>query len=253
VADLRSGNLGRMRAALDAPLPVELAPFALDLLADDLTSREALESLRAIAPRISGLLLDALLDDGNSSVLRRRVPRVLESVPTERVVAGLSEALFVEQADVRQQAALALARMREQQPSLAIPERRIVAAAAHEIERLREENRAGALERGVERLVAVLSVLLEREPLRLAHRALYGGDDLLRGTALEYLENVLPEELRAPSMALFSRARQAGPRLMEPAPPSLRRRERRELVAELMKSREILLDIKALSDKSELA
>jgi hypothetical protein len=143
--------------------------------------------------------------------------------------------------------------MREQNPSLSLPEKRIVAAASRELERSSGEQRAAALERGIDRLIALLSIVLDREPLRLAHRALYGPDEVLRGTALEYLENVLPEELRPQAMGLFSRARQAGAGRLEPAPPSLRRRERRELVAELMRSREFLLDVKALSDKSELA
>lgn len=252
-ADLRSANVTRMQRALATPLPVELVPFALDLLADDRLSHRALESLREVAPRASGLLIDTLLDEDKSSVLRRRIPRVLEIVPSERVIAGLVEVLGSESPDVRQQAALALARMREQHPALELPQRRIVSAAARELERLSEEQRPSATERGVERLVALLSVVLEREPLRLAHRALYGPDEALRGTALEYLENVLPEEIRVSAMNVFSRARQSGPGRLEPAPPSLRRRERRELVAELMKSREFLLDVKALSDKSELA
>ena len=42
----------------------------------------------------------------------------------------------------------------------------------------------------------LLSLVLEREPLRIAERAVRGTDASLKGTALEYLENVLPRELR---------------------------------------------------------
>jgi hypothetical protein len=42
---------------------------------------------------------------------------------------------------------------------------------------------------------ALLSLAVEREPLQAAYRALVGGDASLRGTALEYLENVLPEDV----------------------------------------------------------
>jgi len=38
--------------------------------------------------------------------------------------------------------------------------------------------------------------VLDREPLRLAYRALAADDESLRGTALEYLENVLPPEIK---------------------------------------------------------
>jgi hypothetical protein len=37
---------------------------------------------------------------------------------------------------------------------------------------------------------------LDREPLRIAFRALHVADPKFRGTALEYLSTVLPEEVR---------------------------------------------------------
>ena len=57
----------------------------------------------------------------------------------------------------------------------------------------------------VEHAIVLLSLVLEREPLSLAYRALRSGDDALRGTALEYFENVLPEALRSVALPLFSR------------------------------------------------
>jgi hypothetical protein len=42
----------------------------------------------------------------------------------------------------------------------------------------------------------VLAIVLEREALQTALRALRGGDPTLRGTALEYLDNVLPPLVR---------------------------------------------------------
>ena len=43
----------------------------------------------------------------------------------------------------------------------------------------------------------LLGTVLEREPLELCLKAVSSGDDSLRGTALEYLENVLPARLHA--------------------------------------------------------
>ena len=45
-------------------------------------------------------------------------------------------------------------------------------------------------------MFTVLSVVLEREPLQLAYRALATDDESLRGTGLEYLENVIPADIR---------------------------------------------------------
>ncbi len=42
----------------------------------------------------------------------------------------------------------------------------------------------------------MLSLLLEHDALRLCYRALHQDDDRYRGTALEYLETVLPAEVR---------------------------------------------------------
>jgi hypothetical protein len=43
---------------------------------------------------------------------------------------------------------------------------------------------------------ALLSLVLPREPLRIAYRGLHAGDAMLRGTSLEYLESVLPQAVR---------------------------------------------------------
>src|SRR6185295_6666931 len=44
----------------------------------------------------------------------------------------------------------------------------------------------------------LLSLVLPREPLQIAFRSLHAGDRYLRGTALEYLEGVLPPAIRQP-------------------------------------------------------
>jgi hypothetical protein len=42
----------------------------------------------------------------------------------------------------------------------------------------------------------LLSLVLPREPLQIAFRSLHSDDRQLRGTALEYLEGVLPAQIR---------------------------------------------------------
>jgi ATP:ADP antiporter, AAA family len=251
-AELRSGDPDRVRAALLDPLPLELVPIAIDLLADDLHSRRALGALRTIAPRATGSLIDALLDPERSVVARRRIPRVLEVVDSERSVNGLLDALVSDERDVRSQAVLALLRLRGQRPEPLGPQGRALEAARRELDRCRSEHDPRGLERGLELFVKILALVLDRDPLELAHRALWADDQSLRGTALEYLENVVPDELRHDAMALFARARRAGAAAAGAAPPSARRRERRELAAELMRSRELLIDRERSTDPREL-
>jgi hypothetical protein len=42
----------------------------------------------------------------------------------------------------------------------------------------------------------LLALVLPAEPLRVAFRGLHSDDQRLRGTALEYLESVLPRDVR---------------------------------------------------------
>jgi hypothetical protein len=81
------------------------------------------------------------------------------------------------------------------------------------------------VDRGIDHVFTLLSLTLPREPLQIALLALRGADEALRGTALEYLENVLPDNLRR---ALW---RHVGAR---PAPHAPRARQ--EVVDDLMRS-----------------
>jgi len=51
---------------------------------------------------------------------------------------------------------------------------------------------------GLDHVFTLLGLTLPAEPLRLALQAVSTRDPALRGTALEYLESVLPEQVRAP-------------------------------------------------------
>ena len=59
-----------------------------------------------------------------------------------------------------------------------------------------DEALRGRADRSLEHVFTVLSLILPAQPLRVAFRGLFTDDALLRGTALEYLESALPEDLR---------------------------------------------------------
>ena len=79
----------------------------------------------------------------------------------------------------------------------------------------------------VEHALRLLGLVHDREAFRLAHAALQSADEKLRGTGLEYLENVLSEAVRN---ALF-KALSA-----ESAPKTRGRRVERELIDELKRT-----------------
>ena len=64
------------------------------------------------------------------------------------------------------------------------------AAARREAARSRIAGEGG---RRLEQIFRILSLALERESLMLAFRALRSGEERARGTALEYLDNILPD------------------------------------------------------------
>lgn len=191
-ANLRSYDPQRIRKVLnsDTELDSSLVSDVIPLLARDDLFAEVLASLRRGAPRYTGQLLDALLDPGRDPVVRRRIPRVLRASPTQRAADGLLLGLRDERPDLRYRCAQALVRMKEENPGITISSEEAMAAA------LREIAIGGQSGRSLDHVFSILSLALEKEPLQIALRALRVGDAALRGTALEYLDNVLPDAVR---------------------------------------------------------
>jgi hypothetical protein len=188
--ELRSGDLGRIRAVLaHAALDAGLVAAALPLLSRDELFGDLVPALRRAAPRCTGQLVDALLDESVDPVVRRRIPRVLAFVHTQRVADGLRAGLDADRLDVRYRSAQALVRLRRR-GTVKIDGEAMFAVAAREIAGL---NRSGAR---LEHVFAVLGLALDGEPVEIAFRALQGRDAALRGTALEYLDHVLPAPIR---------------------------------------------------------
>jgi AAA family ATP:ADP antiporter len=214
---LRSGDRARVRAALEVgPLSPELVPHVIPLLAWDEVARSAADALRGVAPTVLGQLIDAMLDPEQEFSVRRRIPGILISAPAERTVDGLLHGLQDKRFEVRYRAGRALVEL-QQRHELRVPADRVLTAVEREVtvdrsiwesqrllggledaseaplmdEFLRE--RAG---RSLEHVFTMLSLVLPATPLKIAYRGLFTDDDLLRGTALEYLENALPDTIR---------------------------------------------------------
>lgn len=248
VAGLRSGNPGRVRQILAAERSrIELVAFVLPLLADDSVREPVLAWLRELAPRVTGQIADRLLDPQSTPKLRRRIPRVLARCPTQACADALLTGLGDAQFEVRFRCAVALYRVTAASSDLRLDEERVLSAArrAAEVGRRVWDNRtlsdasiddsgpfAEAEEvspnRSLQYIFTLLALVLDREPLLLAYRAIAASDDRLRGTGLEYLENVVPEDIRRVLWPLLGSTREA------------RRgrggRERREIVEELVTS-----------------
>ena len=218
IEELTSGDRARIRAALTGSFTdMRLVPFLIPLLADDELAEDVRMELRWKAPQAIGALTDALLDPDVGIKARQRIPSILEVTHNPRSVGGLLRGLEDEQFNVRYSSARALARMRERNTEIVIDRQLVFDAVEREASVPRQEwqNRglevevdlpvdmsSGAsgkdprLEFSVEHVFTLLSLTFDRDALLLSRQALSSSDRNLRGTALEYLENVLPEKVR---------------------------------------------------------
>lgn len=218
LTDLTSRDADRVRAALaEGELPRTLVPHVIPLLAWDAVAREAIGALRAAAPHALGALADHLLDPEEEFAVRRRIPLVLAAHPSARAVDALLGGLEDQRFEVRYRSGRALSRLAQLEPSLPVDAGRVRAAVLREAavdrgvwesQRLLDQaddegwsfvgdelirDRAN---RSLEHVFTMLALVLPRQPLRVAFRGLHTDDAHLRGTALEYLESTLPEDIR---------------------------------------------------------
>jgi len=206
-----SGDLALVRRAIRQS--AELEPALVACLLPNLASEElfpdVVRALRRAAARVTGQLVDALLDPSGDPKVRRRIPRVLKACATSRSADGLRAALDDPSFDVRAAAAAALAAIHERSGVVRVGREEVLA-------RVRRELDSGeTVDRQIPQLFALLSLTLERGPLQIAWAAMKGQDRSMRGTALEYLSNVLPEDV-------FPRIRSVFGASTAPVPPARR-------------------------------
>jgi hypothetical protein len=220
---LLAGEPKAVRALLTGPpLDARLAAFVLPYLGHGELAKPAVEALRAMGPAALGVLAEAMHSTSLPAVVRRRIPHVLRSASGERVVRTLFGALSCDAVEVRYRAALALSEVTRDDRAR-LPDRADVYAL------VLNEVAQGPLNRAsLDHVFALLALVLNRGTLELARQGVLSEDRKLRGTALEYLESLLPETVRAPLVAAL--AEHAGPRDVAEKQPNA------ELLAELRRS-----------------
>jgi hypothetical protein len=98
--------------------------------------------------------------------------------------------------------------------------------------------------RSLSHVFTLLSLVLPPDPLRIAFRGLHTGNPGLRGTALEYLESVLPPPIRERLWPFLEEGRSG--------PDVTRARPRDEIVADLVRSHaSIMLTLEELQRRDE--
>jgi AAA family ATP:ADP antiporter len=241
-----------------------LVPHVIPLLAWDPVAPDAISALQKVAEESVGQLVDSMLDPRQDFAIRRRIARVLFICVSQRAADGLLFALD-DRFEVRFQSGRSLAAIADRNRFVRIDRDRIFQVVLREVSVGRpvwESHRLlDAAEEGdgtffVDRFIreragqsmahvfTLLSLVLHREPLQIAFRGLHVQDPLLRGTALEYLESVLPQEIRSRLWPFLEDSRPAGQPL----------RTRDEIVADLVRSNDsIMLNLADLERRGRRA
>jgi hypothetical protein len=189
----------------------------VSLLAWDEASPRAIQALIPVAKSDPDLLLKHMLDPDEDFAIRRRLVRVMGEAPGPIAFEGLMRALEDQRFEVRYRAGRALARMLQKgNAGLSADRDRVIDAVLREVavERGLWEGRQlidqvdddwspmetevlrDRATRSLEHVFTLLSLILPQDTLRLAFHGLHTQDPHLRGTALEYLESILPERVR---------------------------------------------------------
>ncbi len=263
-ADLRSRDPARVKRALKSFGSVDRPPVqtAVPLLAWDAVAPQVVHTLRAVCNRYVGTLVDALLDEDEEFTVRRRVPRILAAATSQRAFDGLTRALADKRFEIRYRAANALARIHTKNPEIEVNKERIydairtavasdarLVASRTIVDRLPDtdapllgEVLEERLDRGLEHVFTLLSLVLDAQHVRIAFQGIHTDDPSLHGLSLEYLDSVLPDDLREPVLALVAIDEEA-----KKKPRGQVSRDQRQVVEDLLRSREsIVMNLTAL-------
>jgi len=216
---LRSRDRDRVAAVLrdDIALPSTLISHVIPLLAWDPVAEEAVRALRRVAEEHVGELTDALIDPNQPFAVRRRLARVFSVCVSQRAVDGLLLGLEDLRFEVRFQCGRSLGAVTAKNGLIKVNDQRVFDAVRREVavgrpvwesqrllDQIEQQDNASfadeflkdRADQSLAHVFTLLSLVLPAAPLQVSYRGLHTDDPILRGTALEYLEGVLPPDIR---------------------------------------------------------
>ena len=193
----------------------ELVPILVRLLADRALAAEARDALRQYGARILGTLQDLLHDSREDIEVRRQIPLVLANIANQQSVDTLLDSLFEEDGLLRFRAIRALNKLRISGEPLRFDPEKISRRIREEGEKLDRYRHALAtlyptgespdllphllkdkINQGQERVFRLLALMLPPTAAHASYKALIGNDRVKRASAAEYLDNVLPRQMK---------------------------------------------------------
>jgi ATP:ADP antiporter, AAA family len=197
----------------------------VDRLADPELSADAATALSLFGDRVVGTLRDHLVDPDSPSAVRRVLPQVLLQIGSQAAHQVLAESLLDPDVEVRYRIISALNKLQDLHPTWPIDRRMLETVLGAEIlGHLRSYQVLGtlgraladaepvltpmrtAMEQELERIFRLLKLLYPHQDLHSAYVGVQSTNPIVHDNALEFLENILPPELRTLLVPLLDSA-----------------------------------------------
>ncbi|MFA5908596.1 MAG: Npt1/Npt2 family nucleotide transporter [Vicinamibacterales bacterium] len=209
-----------------------IAPV-IDGLADPSLAEVATSALAEFGDRIVGTLRDYLTDEGIRTEVRREIPKVLQAIGSRSAQAVLTESVLDRDVILRYHTITALNKLGQQHPERSTDRKLSESVMAAEIMgHYRSYQVLGTLgaslddeanpiahglresmEKEAERIFRLLKILYPSYDMHSAYVGLQSNDPVVHDNAVEFLDSVLPPEVRSIVIPLFDREVPVGTRI----------------------------------------
>jgi ATP:ADP antiporter, AAA family len=197
----------------------------IDRLAEPALNGAATEALAAFGDRIVGTLRDYLTDAEMRPEIRREIPKVLEAIGSRSAQSVLIESVLDRDVVLRYHTIAALNRLGQAHPDRSTDRKLIETVLAAELMgHYRSYQVLGTLggalddaanpvqhglresmEKETERIFRLLKILYPQYDLHSAYVGLQSADPIVHDNAVEFMDSVLPPEVRQVIIPLFDR------------------------------------------------
>jgi AAA family ATP:ADP antiporter len=205
----------------------------IDRLVEPALVEDIVTALATFGDRTVGTLRDYLMDDELRPEVRREIPKVLEAIGTRAAQSVLIESVLDRDVVLRYHTIAALNRLGQAHPDRSTDRKLIESVLAAEIMgHYRSyqvlgtlsgslEDPANPIEHGLresmdkeaERIFRLLKILYPQYDLHSAYVSLQSTDPVVHDNAVEFMDSVLPPEVRALIIPLFDREVTVGTRI----------------------------------------
>jgi len=185
----------------------------------------AVEALAAFGDRIVGTLRDALVDPEMPQDVRREIPAVLQAIGTRAAQTVLTESVLDKDVVLRYRCIAALNKLGQLHPDRPVDRKivesvlaaeilghyrsyQVMGTLARDLSESGEPVRQGlreSMEKETERIFRLLKMLYPEHDLHSAYVGLQSRDPMVHDNALEFIDTVLPPEIRVVLMPIIDR------------------------------------------------